>query len=351
VKKPSSFKYLSFFLVLAVLILGSSAFFVRPVSAAEATFGLVRLDRMKAQAVATGGTVCLNPSNSDTTVTTIAVTFSNGDAATTGFTLSGTASDFTATVTDLPAFGQYPGTAATAFPGINTIVPVVASQTITYTVASTSLTAGTVYCFNFGAGLTPRTTPASDLTGTIVTNGTPGETATYAVATVSADQIAVTATVPAVFNFALSGASIGLGNLSNSTVTSGNITTTLGTNAKNGWVAWLKNSSNGLYSSLQSSAIAVPTGSYGTIYDLATTTGYVLDVDTGTGSPTVDTAYDGNNSTKGGIMQSTYKQIAFKATPGAADTLTLNLRAKVTGTQAPSSDYVDTITVAAAGEF
>jgi hypothetical protein len=76
-----------------------------------------------------------------------------------------------------------------------------------------------------------------------------------------------------------------------------------------------------------------------------------LDVDSGTGSPTIDTAYDGNTADKGGIMQNAYKQIAFKTTPGGADTLTLNLRAKVTTTQAPSSDYADTITVAASGEF
>jgi len=350
VKYKSSAKILSFFLVLSVLFLGSYTYFAKPVSAAEATFGLVRLDRMKAAAVATGGTVCLKPSASDTTVTTIAVAFSNGNGSTTGFTL-GLAATFAATVTDLPYFGPYASRVqATAFPGINGISPVVGGQSITYTVASTSLTAGTVYCFNFGAGLTPRTTPASDLTGTISTNGTPGETATYAVTTITEDQIAVTATVPVIFNFALSGTSIILGNLSTSAVTSGNVVATIGTNAKNGWVAWLKNSTAGLYSTLQTSAIAT-TGSYGTIYDLSTTTGYLLDVDATTGSPSIDAAYDGNTADKGGIMQDTYKQIAYKGTPGAADQLTLYLRAKVTTIQAPSSDYADTITIAASGEF
>ena len=350
----SSSRFISLFLISALLLLTGSSLLAPNVLAAEATFGLVRLDRMKAQAVATGGTTCLKPSASDTTVTTVSVSFSNGDSSSTGFTLSATPADFNATVTNLPAFGQYPGTTATAFPGINGITPVIGgsgNHTITYTVASTSLVAGTVYCFNFGAGLTPRTTPSSDLTGNITINGTPGETAVYATATISEDQIGVSATVPQIFNFALSGTTISFGNLSTTAVTSQNLTATLGTNAKNGWISWIKNSTNGLYSTAESSGISVPTGSYGTIYDLTTTTGYVLDVDAGTGSPTVDSAYDGTNITSGGIMQSSFKQAAFKTTPGAADIITLNFRAKVTPIQAPSADYADTVTIAAAGEF
>lgn len=309
---------------------------------------------MKAGSTAFGGTVCLEPSAADNTVTTIAVSFSDGDSATTGFTLSGTASDFDATVTNLPAFGQYPGTTATAFPGIDGVTPAiggVGNHTLTYTVASTSLSQGTVYCFNFGPGLSSRGTAASDLTGTIATNGSTTQTATYATATISEDQITVTATVPQIFNFALSGTSITFGNLSTSSVTSDNITATIGTNAKAGWVSWIKNSTNGLYSTNQTSSIAVPTGSYGTVYDLASTTGYVLDVDTGTGTPTIDSAYNGGNVTSGGILQSSFKQIAFAADEATADTYTLNFRAKIDPAQPPASDYTDTVTIAAAGEF
>lgn len=325
-----------------MVFLTGSSLLAPQVNAAEATFGLVRLNRMKAQAVATGGTVCLKPSASDTSVTTISVSFAGGG---TGFTLGADAL-FAATVTDMPVFG---GTTATPFPGINTIEPVVASQTITYTVASTSLTAGTVYCFNFGAGLTPSTSPASDLTGNITTNGTPGEVAVYALATISEDQIGVSATVPQIFNFSLPDTTVTLGNLSTSSVTSDNITATIGTNAKNGWVSWIRNSTNGLYSTSQSSGISG--GAYPTVRDLDSSTGYVLDVVPGTGSPSIDAAYDGNGTTSGGIMESTFHQIAYKATPGAADTITLNFRAKVTAIQAPSADYADTVTIAAAGEF
>ena len=322
-----------------------SSFLAKHAKAGEATFGLVRLNRMKAVAIPTGGTVCLKPSASDTSVTAIAVSFDPG------FTLSGTPSDFDATVTNLPAFGQYPGTTATAFPGIDGITPVVGGQTITYTVASTSLVSGTVYCFNFGAGLTPGTSPASDLTGNITVTGIQGETAVYALATISQDQIGVSATVPQIFNFALSGTTITLGTLSTTVVNSQNLTATLGTNAKNGWVTWVKNSPEGLYSVTQSKSISVPSGTYGNTYDLASTTGYVLDVDSGTGSPTVDSAYNGANITSGGILTSTFKQAAFKATPGPGDILTLNFRAKVTNIQAPAADYADTVTIAAAGEF
>jgi hypothetical protein len=353
VKSRPFYKFLSLLLVTSLVLLTGSSLLAPRAKAAEATFGLVRLDRMKVSTL-TGGTVCLEPSAADNGVTTVSVSFSDGDGSTTGYTLSATASDFDATVTDMPYFGQYPGTQATAFPGINGVTPAIGgtgNHTLTYTVASTDLSSGTVYCFNFGAGLTARGTAASDLTGTIATNGSSTQTAVYATASITEDQISVTATVPQIFNFSLSGTSIGLGNLSTTTVTSGNITATLGTNGKNGWVSWIKNSTNGLYSTTQSSTIAVPAGAYGTVYDLASTTGYVLDVDSGTGSPTVDSAYNGTDTNSGGILQSSFKQIAFKATPGAADTLTINLRAKVTGIQAPASDYADTLTIAAAGEF
>jgi hypothetical protein len=353
VKRPTYFKFLSLLLVSSVIIFAGSSLLAPQVKAAEAEFGLVRLNRMKVGILTGGGTVCLKPSAADNTVTTITVGFPDGNGTTTGYDVSQTEADFTAdTDATLPAFGQYPGTTATAFPGIDGVVPgTITDQDVTWTVASTSLSSGTVYCFHFGNGLTARANAASNLTGTIATNGSTTQTAVFATATISEDTIGVTATVPQIFNFSITGTSIGLGSLSTSAVTSGSITAQIGTNAKNGWVSWIKNTTNGLYSSSQISAISVPTGSYPTIYDLDSTTGYVLDAVPGTGTPTIDTAYDGNGTSSGGILTDSFKQLAFKTSEGSADTVVVNLRAKVTTIQAPATDYADTLTIAAAGEF
>lgn len=352
-KRTHSFKFIALLVSLSLIFLTGSAFFVSPIQAAEATFGLVRLNRMKVGILTGGGTACLEPSAADNNVTTITVTFPDGNGATTGYDVSTTEADLTAdTDAPLPAFGQYPGTTATAFPGIDAVVPeTITGQDVTWTVASTNLSSGTVYCFHFGNGITARSNAASDLTGTIATNGSSTQTAIFATATITEDTIGVTATVPQIFNFSITGTSIALGTLSTTSVTSGNITAQVGTNAKNGWVSWIKNTTNGLYSSSQSSPISVPTGSYGTIYDLDSTTGYVLDAVPGTGTPTIDTAYDGNGTSSGGILTDSFKQVAYKASQGNADTFVVNLRSKVTTTQVPATDYADTLTIAAAGEF
>lgn len=313
------------------------------------TVAYLKLDRMKAS-TATGGTVCAKPATTATEAD-VQVTFP------TGFTVNGTASNWTVTTTNLPS-------GATAWAGITTATAV-SSQTVTF--PSNDLTVGTLYCFNFAASSTLTTSSAgSSKTGTITTR-TSGpatiDTTSYATAVISDDQVVVSATVPPIFTFALSGNTDSFSsNLSSSSVTStSGVTTTVSTNATSGWVQWVKSANAALSSSAASSSIATAGTVDNAPTDLASATGYVLDVDvttdSGTGSGTVTQAsgygaeYNGTNSTSGGTLSTTFQPIAASDGTTDGDVLTLTERAKVTAIQPAATDYTDTLTVIAAGRF
>lgn len=314
------------------------------VKATAPTVAYVRFDRLEASA-ALSGTVCLNTTTSGTEAK-IALTLPST------FTTSTTTSDWTTSTTNLPD-------GATAWPSIgSTASTAVGATGGVITFASGNLSASTLYCFNFaGANSTRNNAAASNQTGsfaTLTSGDAAIDTIDYATATTATggDQISVTATVPTTFSFSLSGSSAALGTLSTSSVVSATgVTATVGTNARNGWLAWVKNSSNGLYSSTAATSIANG-GSYGSIYDLTSTTGYGLDVNTGAGTPTIDAAYDGSGDTNNiGLLDSTFKQIATKSSPASADTVVLRFRSKISATQPAATDYTDTVTVTASGNF
>lgn len=337
--------------VISTLVLGMAAPLLMPdkAYAGNLTNTILRLDRMNAS-TATGGTVCAKA----VTVgleTDVQVTFPAG------FTVNTTAANWTVTTTNLPL-------GSTAWVGILTATAV-AGQVVTF--PSGDLVVGTLYCFNFtGTSTLTTSTAASDKTGTIQTRiggGTPTnhDIGYYATAVVTdggtpdGDQISVTATVPATFSFSLSANTAALGNLSTTTTSAGGITTTVSTNAENGWNAWVKstnaNSTAGLYSPTAVSTLA----SAGTVdaapSDLAALTGIVLDVDTGTNTPTVDAEYNGTNATSGGTLDTAFQPIASQTAPAAASTVTLIARAKIAATQPAATDYATTLTVVGAGNF
>jgi hypothetical protein len=262
--------------------------------------------------------------------------------------VNGTASNWTVTTTSLP-------TGATAWPGIGTATAV-SSQTVTF--PSTDLSTSTLYCFNFASSSTLTTSSAgNDKTGTIVTRT--GAAATidsigYATSIISNDQIVVTATVPSTFTFSLSGNTAALGTITTSGANSATaITATVSTNANNGWLAWVKSDNAALSSA--STSDTIPSASWttgsGNVVDLSSTDGYVLDVNTGTGSPTVATEYDGNNTSKGGNLATSFKQIASATTPVSGNTVDLVVRARASATDKAATDYTDTLTVTASGQF
>lgn len=323
-------------------------FLAAPAHAANLGQSMVRLDRLKAS-TATGGTVCAK-STTASVETTVKVTFP------TGFTVNSTAGNWTVTTTNLPS-------GSTAWIGIGT-ASAVSGQDVTF--PSGDMVVGTLYCFNFTGTSTLTTgTAGNDKTGVVTTQlagPTTIDTGAYALSIVSDDQIVVTATVPATFSFALSGnTDTFTTNLGTTTVSTSGRTVTISTNAASGWVAWVKSANAALTSASTSASIATAGSIDDAPTDLASATGYVLDVDvttdSGTGSGTVSQAagygaeYNGTNSTSGGTLSTTFQPIAASSGTTDGDVLTLTERAKISAVQAAATDYTDTLTVVAAGRF
>jgi hypothetical protein len=322
----------------------------------------LRLDRMKVS-TATGGLLCTTPSSAGAgTEAKVIVRFPST------YTLSTTTTDWTATTTNLPS-------GATAWPNITSATITVSGQNVTWdTTATGDLTSGAaLYCFNFGTTTTPLTHPGSaadseqanvetQTTGSVQINYTE-----IALGTIADDQIVVTAVVPPTFVFAFTGTTVDFnGNLSPTAVKeSDSVTGTITTNAKSGWIAWAKDtdrnpSAQGLRSA--TAAYTIPTAGTvdGTPSVLTSgTEGYVLDVDTvdAASGCTAATAaeYNGTGASDGGTFSRFFQPISSctGGSPGTAngDTITLKERVAISGATPAATDYTDTITVVAAGNF
>lgn len=315
------------------------------------TKAFVRLDRMKAS-TATGGRVCAQPATVGTEVD-VQVVFP------TGFTVNATAANWTVTTTGLD-------TGQTAWPGINTATAV-SGQMVTF--PSTDLTVGTFYCFNFSATNTLTNPAASpNLTGTITSRATGPATidqSSYAVAVIDEDQITVTATVPPTFSFSIASCTSGsctdafTADLSTTAVrTTTGKAITINTNAASGWIAWVKDSQQGLRSTTQSYTIATTTAgtSCATAHTLtAGTEGYGLDVNlttngAGGGTPSIDVNYDCAANDAGGLSAS-FLPIASSNGGADGDVITLIEKAAISNLTKAATDYQDIITVVGAGNF
>lgn len=327
----------------ALLIAGLIAPVVFPTQVKATGSGYVRLDRLKASTT-TGGTVCTTTTTSGTEAD-VQVTFP------TGFTVNGTNTNWTVTTTNLPS-------GATAWPGIGTASGV-SGQTVTF--PSNDLSTGTLYCFNFsGTSTLTNSTAGNDKTATIITRtggSVPIDTINYALSIISEDQISVTATVPSTFSFALGSNTAALGSISTSSVTSATgITATMNTNATNGWIAWVKSANAALSSAASADSIASPGTNNDSPESLAAQSGYLLDSDLttdGSGGGTVSIAaeYNGADANSGGHLATTFQPIASANGPASGDVVTLVVRAKASATTKAASDYADTLTVTAAGQF
>jgi hypothetical protein len=329
---------------LLVVAVAAQALYLQHADAAALTKVFVRFDRMKIS-TATTGTVCAQPATVATEAD-VQVTFP------TGYTL-GSAANFTVNTTNL----AWP-TGGTAWPSIATATNVT-GQVVTF--PSGDLTVGTLYCFNWtnSAAVTVKSSATSSNLGSVQTRAsgpTNIDTESYATASIADDQIVVSATVPSIFSFALSGTTDSLGTLSTSAVTSSPTprTATVSTNAKNGWLVWAKDANTGLTSASASSTIASTTpGSNSTLSNGANgyNTGVTSTQAGGGGTITVATPFVGGSTGKGGGLDTTLRTLA--SSNGTADTAVLALTNNVTisPTQAAASDYTDTITVIGAGLF
>jgi hypothetical protein len=335
---------LSVFFLLLVL----PFFLVEKAEAANLTQAMVRIDRMTAS-VTTSGMVCAKSTTVDVE-TQVKITFP------TGFVTVDTPANWTVTTTDIPAD-------ATAWIGIGTATAAT-GQDVTF--PSGNMVVGTLYCFNFtGTSTLTNAGAGNDLVGSITTQKsgpTDIDTGSFALSTITNDQIVVTATVPATFTFTLSGnTDTFTSNLSTTTTSTTGRTITMATNAASGWVAWVKSANAALNSASTGATIATAGTVNNAPSDLASVTGYVLDVDittdSGTGTGTVSQAtdygaeYNGTNTTSGGTLSTTFQPIAAASGTTDGDVLTLIERAKISAVQAAATDYTDTLTVVAAGRF
>ena len=333
--------------IITTLIVSHNAF------AASLTQSFVRFDRMKISTQTTG-TVCAMPATASTEATVV-VGFP------TGYTL-GAAGTFTVGTTNL----AWPS-GAVAWPGIAT-ASAVSGQNVTF--ASTDLTVGTLYCFNWTnpAAVTTKSSATASNSGTITTRtSAPADidTSSYSTATIADDQIVVTATVPQVFSFALSGNTDALGTLGTGAVSTSPTprTVTINTNAKNGWQVWAKNAYQGLCSpSLNTCTAGTPTtnlpttatGSNRTLvagtadYNTGLTSSQVA----GSGTIAIATPFVGTATGQGGGLSATALQ-SVAASTGTADTavLTLKNNVAISAITPAAADYTDTITVIGAGLF
>lgn len=335
--------YMAVAFLLVVTLLSAILINLNNVSAAPLTQTFVRFDRMKTS-TATTGTVCAKPATVATEAT-VQVTFP------TSYTL-GVAGTFTVSTTNL----AWPAT-GTAWPGIATASNV-AGQVVTF--ASTDLTVGTLYCFNWTntAAVTVKAAATSNNSGTITTRTIAPATidsSDFSTASIADDQIVVSATVPQTFSFALSGNADALGTLSTGSVTSSPTprTATVNTNAKNGWYVWARDSNTGLNSASASATIASTTpGSNSTLS--AGTEGYNTGVTSsqtgGSGTISVAAPFVGAAS-QGGGLDTTLRALASSNGTANNAVLTLTNNVAISTTTASATDYADTITVVGAGLF
>ena len=320
-----------------------------PVANATVTTAYVRLDRQSAGA-ALSGVACLQTTTA-TTVARVDIIFP------VSFVISSTPANWT---TDTTAANLPSG--ATAWPTIGSPATGVAGTTVYF--SSGSLTSGTFYCFHFIGASSNTGTAGSSLTGSLITKdatNTPIDTVNWATAITTgtnSEQITVTASVSASFSFALSGGSPGqslaLGTLNSGSVTTAPtpVTATISTNARNGFISWVKGTnSDGLHSPTAASGISSP-GTFPTVTDLASATGYGIFGTTGTNTPSIDAGYTSGNSTSvGHVDNGQFDRIAYLTGQQSGTTFTINARAKPTATQPAANDYSDTLTVVASGSF
>lgn len=364
--KPK-FKFIAAIVLLAEIL--TPLFASMPVDAAHPPFAYayIRLNRVVAT-TATGGTICATtPAVSPGVVTYITIRFPTLGAGT-DFIVNSVATNWTVTTTDLPA-------GATAWPGIGTATNVT-GKTVRF--PSMALAVSTFYCFNFSGTNTLTTSQAGDsfkaFFGSYNASNTNLMESQFGISIVDGstkfDQYTVTATVPPIFIFYLQSnvdsfpADLDPTFVSVSSGVNFNITT----NAKGGWIAWVKDSQQGLYSSTAN--YKIPTA--GTVDGaptvlVANTEGYVLAADVVTDAAggcavAPDPEYNkangvavGDQAKAGGTLSAFFQPVAScTGVPPATsngDVVRLSERVSIAGGTPAGTDYADILTVVAAGNF
>jgi hypothetical protein len=235
----------------------------------------------------------------------------------------------------------------------------VTGQVVTF--PSGDLLVNTLYCFNWtnSSAVQVKAGASNPNTGTIATrNGALAtiDSATFSTASITDDQIQVSASVAQTFSFAINVNTDNLGTLSTAAATPSPTprTVTVNTNAKNGWYVWASDQNTGLTSPTASATIASRTpGTNSTITNASAgyNTGITSSQVGGTGTITVDPAFVGGSLGKGGGLDTTNRILA--SSTGTADTavLTVTNNATIVATTPAATDYADVITITGAGLF
>ena len=314
--------------------------------AATLTASYIRLDRMKAAQTTSFRLVFRTASAG---ATSVAINFNGADATT--WTASSGLVNATQTVSSTTCATE---TGFTALPG--SITAAGASSTVTIS-AVTALSTTTTYCVDLTSATAVTNATAGEYHPTITVGS---DSTTVAVRTITDDQVVVSAVVPPSFNFVLDANTTSFtANLDSAAIrsTTGR-TVTITTNALNGWITWVKDTQQGLRSTVASKLIAT-TGTVNATPDTlsAGTEGYVLDVDkttdaTGGGTVTIGAEYNGG-ANQGGTLSGTFQPVATSnGTAGSGgDVLTLVGKAAIAGDTPAAPDYSDIWTVIGAGTF
>lgn len=345
--------------VIAGLIVTIVIQFMPTVAQASAfQMAVLRLDR-EAASTASKALVCARPASTATEAsvkvtfpTTSSPDFTFGAAGT--FTVTSSLSDPT---DPLPA--TINGVSVTVWPSIATATNVT-GHTVTF--PSGDLTVGTLYCFEITGGLTTgaagtnlQASIATYTSGAVLIDTTP-----VALAVVTNDQIAVSAIVPPSFSFSLSGNSDAFTtNLSpTSAIGTTGVTVSAATNAKSGWVAWAKDSQQGLFSTSAAYKInsVSSTGAATTLVNGTEQYGsfvgtLVQATNTGHCTLTATAPYNGSATAVGGYAASFTQMAACVGGTSNGNSFIVTEEATISSATAAGSDYADVITVVGAGLF
>ncbi len=241
-----------------------------------------------------------------------------------------------------------------------------AAQVVTIS-GITDLTVGTLYGINIATGITTHATPNAYPVTVTTRTSVPAtiDTSTVTTRVIADDQVVVTASVGATFTFALSANSAALGILDSGGVSATTpITATITTNAASGWYLWARDANNngsgrGALMSAGSGSYIASSAAPGAASAILTagTEGYGMGAtvthNTGTGSPTVNAAYDGSTNKVGTLDPTQYRPVSSSngTATGTGDVTSLIFRAAISTSTPPAADYSDTVTLVAAGSF
>ncbi|MDB5181777.1 MAG: hypothetical protein JWP13_540 [Candidatus Saccharibacteria bacterium] len=313
----------------------------------------VRMNRMTA-ATATSFRLVFTTSSATATEDNIRIDFGTAWNAAGGL-VNGTQSVSTATCAT--------ETGTTALPTSGSFTPSGTPSTSISLAGVNNLAASTAYCVDFNTANAVTLPTAGEYYATVETRSstTVDDTARVAIRVVSNDSITVTASVPPIFDFALDANTTAfVGELTPGTKRQTTArTVTVNTNAKTGWVAWLRNSDgNGLYSAGVNANIAPTTpGTAVNVDAAASTEQYVWGVSSltqggGAGTTSIASAYDSSGGTNDGSgVDNTYRQVASSSGTSQNAVVTIVSSATISPITPAASDYTDIVQVIGAGNF